>query len=138
MNTIPKELHMTISDTTIELTLLDSQFDFNAFFILKAYYKTSDAINYYGENAFGQHIFITTPFGRGSMKKETEMCLTLGTVDYYYNIIPTYTILGIDYLKIGSEYPFIKSPVKENLRQMTLSEIEKELGYKIQLVEDDE
>ena len=138
MNIIPEELHIAICDTTIELTLLDSEFDFNVFFVLKDYYKTSDAINYYGENAFGQYIFITIPFGYDSMKKETEVCLTLGTVDYYYNIIPTYTTLGIDYLKIGSEYPFIKSPVKESLRQMTLSEIEKELGYKIQLVEDDE
>lgn len=138
MNAIPEELHIAICDTTIELTLLDSEFDFNVFFVLRDYYKTSDAINYYGENAFGQYIFITIPSGYDGMKKETEICLTLGTVDYYYNIIPTYITLGIDHLKIGSEYPFIKSPVKENIRQMTLSEIEKELGYKIQLVEDDE
>lgn len=139
MDYFPDELVLYISDTLIELKLLNKKLDFTGLFLVKDSYRTDTGINYYGEDIFGNYIFISHPHKYNLTREKTEICLAMGSTDYYYTILPTYIFVeGKNLRQIAATGKFITFKKEEYVRQMTLSEIEQELGYKIQLVVDDE
>lgn len=139
MNYFPDELALNISGTVIELNLFNKELDFNGFFLIKDSYRTNTGVNYYGEDIFGNHIFISHPFhSYDFIENKTEISLTMGSTDYYYSILPYYFSIEKESILIEARGNSIAFKKEEYIRQMTLSEIEKELGYKIQLVADDE
>ena len=139
MDYFPDELVLYISDTLIELKLLNKKLDFTGLFLVKDSYRTDTSINYYGEDIFGNYIFISHPHKHNLTREKTEICLAMGSTDYYYTILPTYIFVeGKNLRQIAATGKFITFKKEEYVRQMTLSEVEQELGYKIQLVVDDE